>query len=438
MLYRMNKEAVIKVRTPLGETEEFTCHEIVKQGTIWGPEMCCIETDSINRIGEFGESNIGELEMGILGYVDDILGGVKAEAVRRAIRKMRQLEKEKKYTFGLDKTKYMVMKTGKDEEEEIREEVERGIVEKTDEYKYVGLWLNEEVDLKTHIENKKKSIMGEVNEIKTMGSKENVGPLYLCTRLLLFEICIIPSLLHQIEAWSPLLKKTELQQLESIQGKILCNLLHLPKTTPYWGLLHETGTWTVKWRLVYRMIMLFHNIMVGDEDRLAKEVLVQQLREGHEESFANQVREEAAAIGIMNITDLTKSELKKKVKEAVKGRMEEEISKEAGRSSKLRFITQPITLERADYINELTGDEAVDVLKMRLNMINIHGNFKGDITKKRRCPHCEEEKDTTEHFITCSKMEGGREKGEEVLYSKEACKWREVMNVIRMNLERRK
>ena len=57
----------------------------------------------------------------------------------------------------------------------------------------------------------------------------------------------------------------------------------------YWGLLHETGTWTVKWRLVYRMIMLFHNIMVGDEDRLAKEVLVQQLREGHEESFANQV-----------------------------------------------------------------------------------------------------------------------------------------------------
>ena len=135
---------------------------------------------------------------------------------------MRRLETEKKYTFGLDKTKYMVIETGEEAEEEIREEIELGVVEKTDEYKYVGLWLNKAANLNTHIEEKKKSIMGEVNEVRNMGSKENVGPLYLCTRLLLFEACIIPSLLHQIETWYPLLKKTELKQLESIQGKILC------------------------------------------------------------------------------------------------------------------------------------------------------------------------------------------------------------------------
>ena len=52
-------------------------------------------------------------------YVDDILGGDKAEEARRVIRKMRQLEIEKKYTFGLDKTKYMVIETGREVEEEI-------------------------------------------------------------------------------------------------------------------------------------------------------------------------------------------------------------------------------------------------------------------------------------------------------------------------------
>ena len=41
--------------------------------------------------------------------------------------------------------------------------------------------------------------------------------------------------------------------------------------------------------------MLYHNIMVSDDQRLAKEVLEQQIDEEHEESFANQVREEAAA-----------------------------------------------------------------------------------------------------------------------------------------------
>ena len=107
----------------------------------------------------------------------------------------------------------MVIDTGKEKEEEIIESVERGMVEKAEEYKCVGLWLNSEGNLKTHIEKKKRIVMGEVNAIKTLGSKENVGPLYLTTRLFLFEACIIPSLLYQIETWSPLLKKDELQQL---------------------------------------------------------------------------------------------------------------------------------------------------------------------------------------------------------------------------------
>ena len=33
-----------------------------------------IETDRINRLGEYNEINIGKVEAGILGYVDDILG----------------------------------------------------------------------------------------------------------------------------------------------------------------------------------------------------------------------------------------------------------------------------------------------------------------------------------------------------------------------------
>ena len=120
--------------------------------------------------------------------------------------------------------------------------------------------------------------MGEVNGIKTLGSKENVGPLFINTRLFLYEACIVQSVLYQLETWLPILKKTELARLESLQGKILCSMLQLPKTTPYWGLLHETGVWSIKWRLIYRGIMLFHNVMRSDESRLAKHVLKQHLR----------------------------------------------------------------------------------------------------------------------------------------------------------------
>ena len=126
----------------------------------------------------------------------------------------------------------------------------------------MGLWLNEEGDCTTQIERKSKEIMGEVTVIRNLGSKANVGELYMTTRLLLYEACIVQALLYQLEAWNTL-KKDEIAKLESSQGKILCILMEVPKSTPYWGLLHETGIWAIKWRLAYRKIMLYHNIRVG-------------------------------------------------------------------------------------------------------------------------------------------------------------------------------
>ena len=58
--------------------------------------------------------------------------------VKTNIRNIRWWEKLKKYTFGLDKTKYMVMNTGEEEEEIIEEEVEGGKVEKTERKNTLG------------------------------------------------------------------------------------------------------------------------------------------------------------------------------------------------------------------------------------------------------------------------------------------------------------
>ena len=62
-----------------------------------------------------------------------------------------------------------------------------------------------------------------------------------------------------MEGWNKL-SKNEVKKLEQIQGKILCTLLHLPKTTPYMGLLNEVGIWKIEERLKYRKIMLYHNL----------------------------------------------------------------------------------------------------------------------------------------------------------------------------------
>ena len=47
-------------------------------------------------------------------FMDDIGTTGKAEHIRKCINNCASLEKEKKIIFGLKKTKYMILKTGKE------------------------------------------------------------------------------------------------------------------------------------------------------------------------------------------------------------------------------------------------------------------------------------------------------------------------------------
>ena len=52
ILYEVNKKAEIIVDTTVGQTENISIKETVKQGSIFGPIMCCATTSRVNNIGE--------------------------------------------------------------------------------------------------------------------------------------------------------------------------------------------------------------------------------------------------------------------------------------------------------------------------------------------------------------------------------------------------
>ena len=43
MIYEMNKLAKIVINTPIGNTKEIEVNDIVRQGTIFCPKLCCIQ-----------------------------------------------------------------------------------------------------------------------------------------------------------------------------------------------------------------------------------------------------------------------------------------------------------------------------------------------------------------------------------------------------------
>ena len=48
----MNKRSLVTIDTPSGETGNIEIKEIVKQGTTYGPVICCATTVRVNDIGE--------------------------------------------------------------------------------------------------------------------------------------------------------------------------------------------------------------------------------------------------------------------------------------------------------------------------------------------------------------------------------------------------
>ena len=76
LIAELNKECNIFVKTPVGDTEEFTLFETEQQGTVLGPLKCANQMDSISReclrddIGLYKYR--GAIRISPLGMIDDL------------------------------------------------------------------------------------------------------------------------------------------------------------------------------------------------------------------------------------------------------------------------------------------------------------------------------------------------------------------------------
>ena len=77
------------------------------------------------------------------------------------------MEKEKKISFDLKKTKYTIVKTGR-EEQEINETVKAGRIQTLDKCKYLGMTISADLQLKEHI--------------KEINSRYDYKPRNMCNR----------------------------------------------------------------------------------------------------------------------------------------------------------------------------------------------------------------------------------------------------------------
>ena len=397
----MNEDANIVVSTPIGYTQEFVAKEIVRQGTIFGPVFCCASTVQVNEIGEKVIEKCGSTDVGIIVFMDDINSTTnQANNIRKTIANCRLMEIQKKYTFGMKKTKYLVIDE-KEPKEKIEVRLERGIVQKTPEYKYVGLYVNEQGDLKLHKQKMEERAMNSHNEIRAMGSVKEVGSEFLRVRLILFEKCWVPAVTHGLHAWS-LLTDKDIADIEKLQGKYLKRICEVPISTPTAGLFMELGIWPATEWILYLSAMLYHELIRGDEYRVSSKIVKEQSKKEMNNSLPQRIRSMMKYVPckIEDIEKLKKSTWKRMVKKAMLAKIDGRLKEIMKDKTKSRFAIKESFGEARSYIKNHSGYNAIDILKIRLNMTETKSNFKSKYTDCY-CPKCKTYNDTTEHVVQC-------------------------------------
>ena len=98
-----------------------------------------------------------------------------------------------------------------------------------------------------------------------------------------------------------------------------------------------------------------------------------------------------------------KAAFKKHIKEQIRKQIEAVIKEEACEKTKMRFL-QNERFEEKEYMKQCSFKEYQQIMRLRLNMVKAKANFGGQ-DGEAKCPaECNEE-DTTEHLLTCEKLD---------------------------------
>ena len=406
-IYKMNQRVRAVVETPIGKTEMFELEQIVRQGTVSAVDLCAVSTDKINKLPRWEPTlMVSGIEIKHPVYVDDMIGLGTTEMVEGLEPKMKFLEETKKYTFNNEegKTEIMEMKLGKETTPPAKPVVcvNRGEIGYTKKYKCLGDQYDETGKNMSKIEKKMEKRKFIAAEVKRYGSYSQVGKADVSVRMLMMEALVKPTLLFNTETWIDI-TDGEMKKINQGHYEVLRKVFEQKESTPYYGILSETGYWPYSYVIIYKRLMYFHHLIHSDERRITRKMIInQKMGIGKGKTWYGGVEEWLTKLemerSVEKIIQIKKSTWKKELKEKIEDVVAAEINEQGKKMTKLRFTNE---FGKKNYLEEERMEKVKEIMKLRLNMIDLKANFKGKYTDTT-CPACEEDVETTEHVIQCN------------------------------------
>ena len=419
LVFEMNRETRIKVRTAVGVTDEESTGEGVGQGTLDGAIISACSIDySIDKFfsNSSYEVSYGGLNLQPLLYQDDIfrlcsdpfsaqIGNELIDAVMET----------KLLDFNLDKSCYIVV--GPEEKQsEIRNYFETTpltlsgqAMKEAKEEKYLGDYISSEGLAKSTIVtikkryDKVKTALREIRAVVEDCRANLTGG--LVTGLEIWELSVIPFLLNNSETWTDLPNEA-LEMLENLQAEFLRNLLDTPRTCPIPSLLWETGTPTMENRILKRKMSLYHHLTHLPHDSLAWEIAEIQ-NELHLPGLVQECKEKIKELMLPEAKLCSQFQWKQAIKKKMLEKNKNDLILKVRNKEYKKINVQEMQNEdfgRKSYFCNLDIHSARMKFGLQTKMVkSIKLNYKNDPVYKKKMWKCDDcqSVDSQDHILWC-------------------------------------
>ena len=416
LLYLMNQNAEIAVKTPHGLTERRSIRNIIMQGTVWGSLFCTATMDKLGKKKYENEEMLykykGKVGVPALEMVDDIadvqkcgVDAVKANAV------VNSFAEHKKLT--LSAAKCSKIHCGKANRLCPELKVHNEKMHGSEEERYLGDQLTKNAKHAQTISKRRAKGFGIIADITQILEAIGDSTKRVKVGLQLRQAWFVNALLVNMEVWHNVLQK-DIEVITQLDNYLMRKILKAHSKVPTELLYLETGTIPVEYVIKSRRINYLHTILRRDKKELIARVYNVQKENPSKGDWSSIIKNDMETIGLKmsenEIAEIGQTRFKTVVKKLVRNASFKHLQEKKEKHTKIKNIEYKEFKLQNYYESRLfTAEEAAILFNLRGQSINgvkmcAKTNFQNDLLCKLGC----QVEDSLSHIFECQKIKSDK------------------------------
>ena len=414
LLFNLNKNTRIKVKTPVGTTTSKDTGPIVAQGSAEAGIMSSVSLDNgvdVTFVNKEDEVVYHDLVLGPLLFMDDIFWMAEDVAsAQKANNLLEEMVGKKSLELNFDKSNFMLVGNKKSRKIIMRQLEEKPLIlggvkmKEVNVTKYLGDYLAPNLEDSVHQTVIKRIGLAnhaiyEIRSIVEDSRATTIGGINVGYSI--WEQAVIPSLTYNSESWLNIPKKT-MKLLNSTFNKFHQSIMRIGTGCPMVNYYWQTGSLKVEFIILQKKLLFCFHLANLPIHSLGREFY--DLQASKNLGIVLECKEHLEKIGISDLTKINKYQWRKTVKRYIYDANKKSLLEAVKGYKKLNyeeFLSEPFNRKSYFYNQNL---EAVRYrFRISSKMLDVKANFPSKYrTTGISCPSCKHMKKKTNNNVTQS------------------------------------